>query len=74
MNSSNISNLKCTTFSKRFFFFDGLILFRIGVLPYPIMLFVVDDVSEESDAATQAAVSLTLGLSYHQCLDFDTHI
>lgn len=73
MNYSNISNLKCTTFSRRFFF-DGFILFRIGVLPYPIMLFEMDDVSEESDAATQAAVSLTLGLSCHQCLDFDTHI
>lgn len=73
MNYSNISKLECTSFSKRFLC-DGFILFRIGVLPYPIMLFVMDDVSEESDAATQAAVSLTLGLSYHQCLDFDTHI
>lgn len=73
MNYSNISNLECTSFSKRFLF-DGFILFRVGVLPYPIMLFGMDDVSEKSDAATQAAVSLTLGFSYPQCLVFDTHI
>jgi len=38
------------------------------------MQFATDDVSEESDAATQAAVLLALVLSNHQCLDFDTHI
>ncbi len=65
-------NFKRTSFSR--FAYVVNIIFRVEVPLNPIMLFATGDVSEESDAATQAAVSLALKLRDNQCLKSDTHI
>lgn len=72
MRDSNSFNLKRTSFSK--FVYDVSVVFRVEVHLNPSMLFATGDVSEESDAATQAVVSLALVLRDHQCLKSDTRI